>query len=227
MQKSRNRRGLKIPKISLIKRQEIWTLTAPGWIIAIAIIANCAIFTITHIHPFLAMNSPVKSAEIMVIEGWLPDYALQEAFAKFQSGNYRQIITTGGPLELGTYLAEYKTFADLSAATLKKMGLPPDKVVAVSSPMVIKDRSYASVIELQHWLSQSHLHPKSINLLSLDVHTRRSWLVFKKILSPQIQVGAIATKTQEYDPQQWWFYSQGVRSVIYETIAYIYAILFN
>lgn len=227
MQRIKNRRGLKIPQIPLIKRQEIWTLTAPGWIIAIAIIANCAIFTITHIHPFLAVTSPVKSAEIMVIEGWLPDYALQEAIAEFQNGNYQQIVTTGSNLEIGSYLTEYKTFADVSAATLKKLGLPAEKVVAVPTPTVIKNRSYASVIEFKRWLSESNIQPKSINLISWDVHTRRSWFVFKKLLSPQIKVGTIATKTQDYEPKKWCFSSQGVRTVIYEALAYIYAVLFN
>jgi uncharacterized SAM-binding protein YcdF (DUF218 family) len=223
MQKKKNRRWLKLPKIHLIKRQEIWTLTAQGWIIAIAVIVSCVIFTITHIHPFLAVNSPIKSAEIMVVEGWLPDYAIQEAVAEFKSGNYQKIVTTGGTLEVGNYLTEYNTFADVAAATLKKMGLQPDKVVAVPAPRVIKDRSYTSVVEFSRWLSQSNLQPKSINLVSWDAHTRRSWLLFKKVLPPQIQIGAIATKTKDYDPQKWWRYSQGVRTVIDEAIAYIYA----
>ncbi|MBD2356122.1 YdcF family protein [Tolypothrix sp. FACHB-123] len=227
MQKRRNRRWLKLPKITLIKRQEIWTLTAQGWIIAIALIASWVIFIITHIHPFLAVTSPLKSAEFMVVEGWLPDYALQEAVTEFQNGNYRQIITTGSPLEVGNYLTEYHSFADVSAATLQKLGLPPDKVIAVPTPMVTKDRSYASVAEFKRWLSQANLQPASINLVSLDAHTRRSWLVFKRLLAPEIQVGAIATKTRNYEPQQWWRYSEGVRTVIYEAIAYIYALLFN
>ena len=61
----------------------------------------------------------------------MPDYALKSAIGEFEKGGYQKIMTTGLPVEVGFYLAQYKTFAELSAATLLEMGLAPDKVVAV------------------------------------------------------------------------------------------------
>lgn len=226
MQK-KNRQPLKLPKFRLIKRQEMWMLTVQGWIIAIALLTSLIIFTITHIHPFLAVTSPIPSADLLIVEGWLPDYALQQAVAEFKNGNYQQIITTGGTLEIGTYLTGYNSYADVAAATLKKLGMEPEKVVAVPAPYVIKDRSYTSAAEFGRWLSNANLQPQSINLISWDAHTHRSWLLFKKVLAPHIKVGAIAAKTQDYDPKKWWCSSQGVRTVIDEAIAYIYAQFFN
>ncbi|MBD2339078.1 YdcF family protein [Calothrix sp. FACHB-156] len=227
MQKRKNRQRLKLPKIRLIKRQELWVLTVQGWIIAIALVAALLFFAITHIHPFLAVNAPIKSAKILVVEGWVPDYALQEAISEFNRRNYRQIITTGGTLEQGSYLSEYKSFADLAAITLKKLGVAPEKVIAVPAPYVIKDRSYASANEFSRWLANSEFKGESINLFSWDAHTRRSWLLFQKLLTPHTQVGAIASTNRDYNPQQWWRYSQGVRTVLDEAIAYIYAQFFN
>ena len=223
----KNRRHQKFPKIKLIKSQEMWTLTAQGWAIAIALIAYLIFFTITHVHSFLAVTSPIKSAEVLVVEGWVPDYAIQQALTEFKNGSYRLLITTGGSIEKGNYLSEYKNFAEVSAATFKKLGLESEKVVAVPTPVVIKDRSYASAAEFNRWLSDSNLKLQSINVFSLDVHTRRSWFLFKKLLTPNIKVGAIAAKTQDYDPEKWWDYSQGVRTIIDEGIAYIYARLWN
>ncbi|MBW4641257.1 MAG: YdcF family protein [Gloeocapsa sp. UFS-A4-WI-NPMV-4B04] len=128
---------------------------------------------------------------------------------------------------LGYYLAEYKTFADLSAATLKALGLKTEKLIAVPTPDVIKDRTYASAIAFRQWLLNSDLKIKSINLYTFDVHSRRSWLLFKQVLAPKIKVGVIATKTLDYEPNKWWTSSEGVRSVISETIAYIYARFLN
>jgi hypothetical protein len=220
---TKNRWRLKVPKIKLIKRQEMWTLTAQGWAIAVMAIAYLIFFSITHVQSYLAVTYPIKSAEILVVEGWMPDFAIEQALAEFKKGSYRQIITTGGSIAKGTYLSEYKNFAEVSAATFQKLGLEPEKVVAVPTPSVVKDRSYASAVEFHRWLSNSNLKVKSINLFSLDAHTRRSWLIFKKLLNPEIQVGAIAARTYEYDPKKWWSSSQGVRTVIDETIAYIYA----
>ena len=220
---AKNRRCQKFPKVKLIKRQEMWTLTAQGWAIAIALIAYLIFFTITHVHSFLAVTSPIKSAQALIVEGWLPDYAIEEALAEFQNGSYYQIITTGGTLGKGSYLTGYKNFAEVTAATFIKLGLETEKVVAVPTPFVVKDRSYASAAEFYRWLSNSNLQIESINLFSLDVHTRRSWLIFKKLLNPSIKVGVIAAKTQDYDPEKWWASSQGVRTIIDEAIAYIYA----
>lgn len=211
----------KTQKLRLIQRQEKWTLTAQGWGVTVLCIVVSIIFTITHIHSFLAVNSPIK-ADVLVVEGWLPDYALKDALTEFEKRSYKKVVTTGVPLPTGYYLAQYKTFAQLSAATLKALGLEKEKLTAVSAPDVIKDRTYASAVAFRQWLN-SNLPVESINLYTLDVHTRRSWLLFEQVLAPKIQVGAIAAKTQEYDPNQWWTSSEGVRSVISETIAYIYA----
>ncbi|MHC5610746.1 MAG: YdcF family protein [Nostoc sp.] len=223
----KNRRRQNFPKIKLIKRQEMWTLTAQGWAIAIALIAYLIFFAITHVHSFLAVTYPIKSAKVLVVEGWLPDYAIEEALTEFKNGSYRQIISTGGILGKGSYLSAYKNFAEVSAATFIKLGLEAEKVVAVPTPFVVKDRSYASAAEFHRWLSNSNLQIESINLFSLDVHTRRSWLIFKKLLNPDIKVGIIAAKTQDYDPEKWWDSSQGVRTIVDEGIAYIYARFFN
>ncbi len=220
---TKNHRRKKFPTIKLIKRQEMWTLTAQGWAIAIALIAYLMFFIITHLHSFLAVTSPIKSAEVLIVEGWLPDYAIEEALTEFKRGSYRQIITTGGTLGKGTYLTGYKNFADVSAATFIKLGLESEKVVSVPTPFVVKDRSYASAVEFHRWLSNSNLKIEAINIFSLDVHARRSWFLFKKILTPHIKVGVIAAETQDYDPSKWWGSSQGVREILDETIAYIYA----
>ncbi|MEH2374114.1 YdcF family protein [Nostoc sp.] len=224
---TKNRRRQNFPKIKLIKRQEMWTLTAQGWAIAIALIAYLIFFAITHVHSFLAVTYPIKSAKVLVVEGWLPDYAIEEALTEFKNGSYRQIISTGGILGKGSYLTAYNNFAEVSAATFIKLGLEAEKVVAVPTPFVVKDRSYASAAEFHRWLSNSNLQIESINLFSLDVHTRRSWLIFKKLLNPDIKVGIIAAKTQDYDPEKWWDSSQGVRTILDEGIAYIYAKFFN
>lgn len=216
----------KLPKILLIRRQEKWTLTAQGWVVTCLCIASLLLYIITHVQPFLAISSPIK-AEVLVIEGWLPDYALKPVLSEFEKGSYKKIVTTGIPLPTGYYLAEYKTFAELSAATLKALGLKTEELVAVPTPDVIKDRTYASAIAFRQWLLNSDLKIKSINLYTFDVHSRRSWLLFKQALAPKIKVGVIAAKTLDYEPNKWWTSSVGVRSVISETIAYIYARFLN
>lgn len=210
-------------KIRLIKRQEMWMLTLQGWVSVFITAALLLVFMISHIHPFLAVTSPIK-ADALVVEGWLSDEALKQVVAEISTGSYRQIFTTGGPVERGSYLLEYKNFAEIAAATLKQMGVPKEKLVVVPTPKVIKDRTYASAVAFHQWLLTSNDQIKSINLFTNDAHARRSWLIYKQILAPKIKVGVIAAEPSEYDPKKWWVYSEGVRTVISEAIAYIYAL---
>lgn len=212
--------------IRLIHRQEIWMLTFQGWLAISGFIIVVALFLVTHIHPFLAVNSPIQ-ADILVVEGWIPDYAVKNAIAEFNKGDYQKLITTGLPLKLGYFLSPYKNAAELAAASLIINGFDSDKLVAVPASNVTINRTYASAVALNQWLKASDLNVKSINVYSFDAHARRSWLIFQQALAPNIKVGIIAEKPIEYNPKKWWISSAGVRSIISETIAYIYARLFN
>ena len=211
-------------KNRLIQRKEQWTLTVEGWIVTLISIVAIFGIAIANIYPFLSVTQPI-AADVLVVEGWMPDYAVEDAMGEFKTGDYRQLIATGTPLEKGYYLAEYKNFANLTVATFIALGFNPNQLVAVPTSYVKKDRTYASAVALREWLSTSDLNIKSINLYSLGPHTRRSWLIFKAVLAPEYNVGAIAANPQEYDGNTWWQYSDGVRTVIGEGIAYIYACL--
>lgn len=203
-------------------RKKKWVLAFQACLITLACIAILMVSLLTHIHSFLAPSNPIQ-ADVLVVEGWIPDYALKKAMTEFHRGGYQKLITTGLPLEQGFYLAQYKTFAELAAATLIELGFDRDKLVAVPTPNAIKNRTAASAFALRQWIDNSNLKITAINLFTFDVHCRRSWLIFKQALSPNIQVGVIAVEPQSYNPKQWWISSEGVRSVIGETIAYIYA----
>ncbi len=213
-------------KVHLIQRREVWSPTIPGWGVILGSLWLVLTLTIANIHPFLAVTAPI-SANILVVEGWLPDYAIKEAIAEYERGTYEKLITTGTPLSRGYYLAEYKNFAELTAATFLALGFDPNQLVAVPTPKVEKDRTYTSAVTLRQWVSTSGLRVKGVNLFTLGTHARRSWLVFRQALAPSVPVGAIAVEPRAYDVKHWWRSSEGVRTVISEAIAYLYARLVN
>jgi hypothetical protein len=207
----------------LVQYKNKLVLTIKGWLLLILSGTLLMYFFLSNIHPFLAVTSPLKSADILVVEGWIPDYGVKKAIEEFKQGSYQKIITTGLPLELGFYLAEYKNFAELSAASFRALEFNPNQIIAVPAPKVNQNRTYACALALKSWIKQSELKIKTINLYTFGPHARRSWLIFKTALEPDIQVGIIAVTPQEYEPDKWWKSSEGVRTVIGEIIAYIYA----
>jgi uncharacterized SAM-binding protein YcdF (DUF218 family) len=174
------------------------------------------------LHPFLATNDPITGGQL-VVEGWMPDYAMEAVIQEYKQHSYQKVYVTGGPLETGTYLTAYQTYAQLGAETLMKLGLESNAVQAVPAPKVRQDRTYASALILKQLLLANGIKPEKIHLISEGPHARRSRLLFQKAMGPEVLVGVTSLPSKEYDPHHWWRYSAGVRSVIGETLAYLYA----
>jgi hypothetical protein len=62
-----------------------------------------------------------------------------------------------------------------------------------------------------------------MDVVTLGAHARRSRLLFQKALGDEFQVGVIAIEDRQFDPNHWWQSSAGVRRVIDELVAYLYA----
>ena len=206
----------------LCQRRSCLFLTWRGLILLMASGSLLLVIAAINIHQFLAVTKPV-SAEILVVEGWLPDYALDEVRIEFGRHNYRKIYVTGGPLEIGGYLSRYKTYAEIGAATLIQIGMAKEVVEAIPAPASTRDRTYASAIALKTLLVQNAASNSNINLVSVGAHAKRSQQLFQRAFGDFAKVGVLSIENQEYDPTQWWSSSSGVRTVINEFVAYLYA----
>ncbi len=209
--------------LGLISHRPRWGLTLKGWMVIFLIISITSATIPLKLESFLAYSAPIP-ADILVVEGWVSDDAVKGAIAEFKRGkNYRLLITTGIRLGRGEYLSEYKSFAELSAATFLALGFEQSKLKAIPSPYVKRDRTLTSAQNVKKWLDRTNLKIQGINVYTADVHSRRSLLLFKKVFEPNIKIGAIAHPPVDYDPRFWWSSSQGFKTVLSETIAYIYA----
>ncbi|NEP42602.1 MAG: YdcF family protein, partial [Okeania sp. SIO2H7] len=198
------------PKNILLQWQEKLILIIQVWILILGLIIFLITICCFNIYSFLALTSPIK-ADILIVEGWMSDYAVKLAIAEFQQGAYQKLITTGSPIGKGYYLSEYNNFAELTAATLITLGFDPDRVVTIPTPQVVKYRTAASAIAVKEWLTTSNLKVDSINIYTLGPHARRNWMIYRNILSPDIQVGVIALEPKDYNPHRWWQSSAGMR----------------
>ena len=159
-----------------------------------------------------------------MVEGWIHEYAIRGALKEFQSNHYVRILTTGGPVEgTGGYIDDFQTEASVGAELLTKNGLPLEAVAVVPSRVMNRDRTYGSAIALRNWFRERNLVVRSLNIVTEDVHARRSRLLFQEALGKDIKVGIIALPNPDYDWRHWWRYSAGVKEVSSETIAFLYA----
>ncbi len=190
------------------------TIAAPIGIVLLGL-------SIINIHPFLAKNDPVAT-EILVVEGWLPDYAIEAAMVEFQTGSYKTLITVGAPVPRGFHLSEYKTFAEVAAATLVARGFNPSQLQIVSTNNAPECRTQNAAMALKDYWTATEQPIRSLNVFTLGPHARRTWIVFRRVFTAPTTVGIIATQVLAYEPSRWWQSSEGVRTTVGESIAYLY-----
>jgi uncharacterized SAM-binding protein YcdF (DUF218 family) len=164
---------------------------------------------------------------VLVVEGWIQQSAIRAAIEEFREGSYQRVFTTGGPVQgSGGYINDYNTSASVGAELLKKYGLANESLQMVPSRVMDRDRTYGSAVALRNWFHEQNMPVPSINVVTENVHARRTRLLFQEALGKDVKVGIIAVPSPDYDSRRWWRYSQGVRDVIDEGIAYIYAKVF-
>jgi uncharacterized SAM-binding protein YcdF (DUF218 family) len=186
------------------------------------VVLFAAFLFLWRVYPFLAVTHRVDT-NVLVVEGWVHEYAIRAAVEEFREGSYQRVLTTGGPVEgSGGYINDYHTNASVGADLLKKYGLSDESVQMVPSRIMDRNRTYGSAVALRNWFREHNMPVRSINVLTEDLHARRTRLLFEKALG-DVVVGVIAVANPDYDSRHWWRYSQGVKDVSIEAIAYVYA----
>lgn len=206
----------------LFRHRDCLVLTWRAWLLLVLILAAMLWFMVRELHPFLAVTEPVTSG-LLVVEGWVSDPVMEATVTAFKQHHYEKVCVTGGPIDHSAWMYSYKTFAEAGAATLHELGLKANDVQAVSSPRVRKDRTYASAAALRKWIRDSGASFTTVHLITEGTHARRSRLLFQRALGSGVTVGVTSVPDFDYDPEQWWHSSAGVRNVVGEMLAYGYA----
>lgn len=211
--------------LGILKKRQRWGLSLRGRLVIAAIFLGFFLVGILCTHPFLAVTDRTD-ADVLVVEGWLPNYALEECIAEFKSKPYRQLVTVGCQILTGVNVEEGEDQASYAAKRLVWLGLPQEFVRAAPSSVKYRDRTYASALALKRWFDVNSESVNAVNLVTLGPHARRSRLLFKKVFQGKVHVGIISIENREYDPGRWWQSSEGVKETISEALAYCYARLF-
>jgi len=210
----------------LVVRKERWGLSWRGWLIAAAgaMLVNGVV--LTNIYPFLALTDRVD-ARVLVVEGWVREYAFQASVRELETGRYEQVFTTGGPvIGAGGYSSDYNTAASVGAERLKAAGAPDELIQMAPSRVADRDRTFGSAVALCNWLRQHDRKVQAINVITEDTHARRTRLLFEKAFHGGTMVGVVSVPSPDYDAKHWWRYSQGIEDVVGQGSAYLYARLF-
>lgn len=209
----------------LLVRRMCWALSLRGKLLCVLLLLAAILLTAERLYPFLAMTDRTPG-ELLVVEGWIPSQSIGQILHEQEAGPYRNIVIVtavypdGNKWDSGRYKSEYL------AGELVRRGVPQERVHEIFCDVVRKDRTYESAQAVKKWIHDQGLTVAALNVVTIGPHARRSRLLYRKSFGQDIQVGVIPLEEWAYDPACWWCSSEGVRDVLFESIAYAYVRLF-
>lgn len=167
-----------------------------------------------------------QPAHILVVEGWIGIEGVKAAKAEFDAGGYTYLVTSGG--HLGTRWDQNRWNAAIEAGkVLRRAGVDPKRIIEAPAAETATQRSFAAALAVKDALERHGIPANAVNIFTQGVHSRRSALIYSKVLGPSIRVGSIAWVTPEDRHGPWWHSSERAQELLKETIAYPYELLFN
>lgn len=211
-----------ISRFKFVKKKECVVLTWPAKLLILLFLLTLIYISFTQIASFLSLNKAVNG-DYLVLDGEMPDYSIQKAIKIFNKSDYKTVITTGGILPAGYYISGKTTMAELSYATFIELGFDSLKIYAIPGKTVLKDRTYNSGISLKNWFLENKINHAKIDIIAIGCHARRSRYLFQEALGSNFEVGVISIDDESFDISKWWKSSKGFRTVLSESIAFLYS----
>jgi hypothetical protein len=202
--------------LTTIRKRRV--LTPVGWVTLSMAIGFVLVLIILFAYPFLAPINPVEGG-VLVVHASGADYSL-EVKELFEKGKYKLIVIIGSA-NVGDN--SQANDVDWSVSKFKDRGIPEEKILPIWITIYPrKDRTYHKALATKKRLNEVGFTQASIDVVSIGTHARRTWLLYEKAF-PSVDVGVIAITPDSYNTSRWWLFSDGVRNVISESIAYLYA----
>ncbi|HUJ42992.1 MAG TPA: hypothetical protein VLW52_05220 [Opitutaceae bacterium] len=196
-----------------------------GWL-AVGILAATAITLARWVQPFLAISWPVP-ADVLVVEGWVPDYVLAAAAREFRHGHYTRLLVSGLAYDRGPAGTGEKSYAREAAEQLATLGIDRSLIVACPGPGAEWNRTSHSVRVVRDRLRALGITPQGINVMTLGPHARQTLLAYRRLIDPTIPVGVISIPKDDYDPARWWASRAGIKKVTKDLAGWVRELLFG
>jgi hypothetical protein len=206
----------------LVARRERWGLTWRGRLTVAIVTLTFIVIVLRTIQPFLAITERTP-ASVLVVEGWIPASTMDQAAREFKTGGYQRLILLRPILADPDKYISGRFNGDYMANMLFAYGVPQERETTLYPLVAEKDRTFHSALDAKKWLLDHGMPVESLDVVTIGPHARRSRLMYEKAFGGGARIGIVALRDSSYDPTHWWRTSEGVREVVGETIAYIYA----
>ena len=191
----------------------------------LAFLAGGLISFILFAHPFLAVTQRVD-ADVLVVEGWIPDYMLPQAAKEFHEGKYSLFLVSGlqnDPADQSASMPD----AMRTASRLEELGVPHTAVVPCPAPFARWLRTSKTARAVREKAAALGLKPKGINVITAGPHARETWVAYQHVFGNAMPVGIVSIPKNNYPADRWWMSRQGLIWVPKDFLAWLKEVIFG
>ncbi|MFO7755125.1 MAG: carbohydrate-binding domain-containing protein [Bacteroidales bacterium] len=105
---------------------------------------------------------------------------------------YNSVYDIGKPGGRNRRTNNSVSYAETARDRLLSIGLDSSEITAIPGERVSVNRTLSSVLAVRDYLQENATGIKSVNVVSLGAHSRRTWITYKYILGREYQTGIIS-----------------------------------
>lgn len=94
------------------------------------------------------------------------------------------------------------SYAELARNDLIAMNMDVRSVIAVQGKMVKINRTLTSALAVADWLKTTDIKITGINIISYGMHSRRTWMVYNKVLNKSYKIGIVSLPDYKNDSRK-------------------------
>ncbi len=135
-----------------------------------------------------------------------------------------RFVDRGSPFGRYRWNVKAESYADMAANYfLDRVGEKDKfKLISISNPHAGKRRTYGNALALRNWLENNKQQSVRVNIVSIDYHSRRTWLVYKRVLKDNAEVGILSVENVRKEATL----SRKYHYIARESVAMIYYCVF-
>ena len=177
------------------------------------------------VHPFLAVTKRVN-ADVLVVEGWIPDYMFPAAAREFRDGHYAIMLVSGLQPDPADHSGASPDFAH-AATELKKAGVPAQQLIECPAPFARWLRTSKTARAVRLKTDQAGLNYHGVNVITAGPHARETWVAYEHAFGKKAPVGIISVPKTNYPANRWWLNRQGLVWVPKDFVAWLKEVIFG
>ena len=149
------------------------------------------------IYRFLSVSKPLPNANLLVFEGWVFNRIWLHSQIKecIESGNYNTILVVGN--KSGDVARQLITGirSDEAHADDFSMKNKTPNIIFVDMPFIENHWTFSSAIYCRNWVKNHLPEIRRINICTIRYHSRKSWIVYKRVFKGSADIGIISLTT--------------------------------